>query len=866
MKNLILLVLLLINSASALEDDYKRFHSIEESKKPEKVSVQLHWKYQFQYAGFIAAKEQGFYEDVGLDVELKEYEFGTDIVDEVVSGRSTFGVYNSNILVEYLQDRSIKLVASYFKRSALVLITSTDIKFPKDLLGKTIMANGREDFNLNFKYLFDEYGVNSDQLKLVKHTYDLKDFVNKNVDAMTAFISDQPYKLDKMGVKYNVINPSELGMFNLQLELFTSKDEVKNNPDRVKLFRDATKKGWEYALRHKDETVKLIYDKYSKNISIDSLKNEAREIEKLILPKIYDIGSMDKSFLLKQCELLKMYYKINDTIYLDDFLFTPGNSKIDFTLNEFHYINTTKPIKVCVQPNIFPIDGYASNAQAGIMADIYSLISKKSGLKFVAIESSSVEELRKNVINKTCQIVSVNVTNSNKELLIHTRPFIESYFTLITKLDKSFVQDISILEDVILVVQSQIFKEHILKSHPKLNITVQRDPNRMMKNVLDGNAYAALSLNESADYLVEQYGYGKLKINGFISKENKIKGSIGILKDETVLADIIQKSLDAIPPQKIDSIIKSWMITRYHSETDYSLVWKILIAVSFLVGVMAYHQRKLSSFNAKLASEVKIKTHELKELNESLELTVAEKVQELIQKDKILTAQSKQAVMGEMISMIAHQWRQPLSNITLQISNLQLTKLMGGAIDEEKTDKTLSEISDSIIYLSNTIDDFQTYFHPDKKSTKVEIHELLQKVVNFTLPKINATNISIHIKKEREIYIQVYMNELIQVILNLINNAIDAFEEVDRENKAISLYVKSYKDRFCICVEDNASGISEENMKKLFEPYFSTKGKNGTGLGLYMSQMIIQKQFGGDIKVETSPRGSTFMIEIRDLN
>ncbi len=273
-------------------------------------------------------------------------------------------------------------------------------------------------------------------------------------------------------------------------------------------------------------------------------------------------------------------------------------------------------------------------------------------------------------------------------------------------------------------------------------------------------------------------------------------------------------------------------------------------------------QEQLLNFNIKLATQVEIKTSQLQHINESLEETVQEKIEELIQKDEILTAQSKQAVMGEMISMIAHQWRQPLSSITLQISNLQFKKLLGEEMEDEEITNTLTEISDTIIYLSNTIDDFQTYFHPDKELTKIEITELLQKTLSFVLPRLKDNHVKIDIKSKSNIIITTYMNELIQVILNLLHNSIDALIELNCKEQKINISVEDLDSNIFISISDNAGGIPEDVISRIFEPYFSTKGKNGTGLGLYMSQMIIQKQFNGKLNVKSSPKGSIFSIKI----
>jgi C4-dicarboxylate-specific signal transduction histidine kinase len=313
-------------------------------------------------------------------------------------------------------------------------------------------------------------------------------------------------------------------------------------------------------------------------------------------------------------------------------------------------------------------------------------------------------------------------------------------------------------------------------------------------------------------------------------------------------------------------------------EVKYSLfqvmyISVVLIVVSVIVffyqfkmnearDLILEQQEKLLNFNAELEKQVQDKTAELTEMNISLEEKVKQKIEELIQKDKILTVQSKQAVMGEMISMIAHQWRQPLSTITLQISNLELKRLLGEEIKEEEISKTLREISDTIIYLSETIDDFKTYFHPNKELAEIEIHELLERAINFMLPRLKEGNAKISIEKNENITIQTYINELLQVILNLLNNAIDIFSEFKQADAQIVLSVQNEAENIILSVSDNAKGISEKNLPHIFEPYFSTKGKNGTGLGLYMSQMIIEKQFGGSIEVQTSSAGSTFHVKI----
>ncbi|MBD3823550.1 MAG: two-component sensor histidine kinase [Epsilonproteobacteria bacterium] len=275
-------------------------------------------------------------------------------------------------------------------------------------------------------------------------------------------------------------------------------------------------------------------------------------------------------------------------------------------------------------------------------------------------------------------------------------------------------------------------------------------------------------------------------------------------------------------------------------------------------------QNRLRDFNAKLEQLVDEKTAELSELNSRLEEKVQQKVEELLQKDEILTKQSRQAVMGEMIAMIAHQWRQPLSSVTLQISSLQIGKMLNGRMDEEEVERSLSQINETIMYLSETIEDFKRYFQPDKKEAEVDIADAIRRALNFTMPRLRTKSIDVLFDETQTYIIHTHLNELIQVILNILNNAIDVLEERMIEAPKIFIELERIGGEIKISIEDNAGGIADEALTKIFEPYFSTKGKNGTGLGLYMSQMIAQKQLRGSIEATNTQKGARFCVTIGD--
>ena len=272
-------------------------------------------------------------------------------------------------------------------------------------------------------------------------------------------------------------------------------------------------------------------------------------------------------------------------------------------------------------------------------------------------------------------------------------------------------------------------------------------------------------------------------------------------------------------------------------------------------------KEELEKLARSLESSVEAKTRELQELNNILEERIKSKVRELVEKDALILAQSRQAAMGEMISMIAHQWRQPLSTITLQISNIKINALLGKASVEE-TNNALEHISSTIIYLSETIDDFQSFFKPTKLLELHPICELVERGTNFAKPRLTVADIKLSYNCKEKLHIMTYANEFSQVIINIINNAIDAHLHAKTKAPYIDVEVIAHKKHIEVLITDNAGGIDPKNINNIFEPYFSTKGKNGTGLGLYMSKMIIEKELGGNLSVKNSDTGAVFSIKL----
>ena len=236
---------------------------------------------------------------------------------------------------------------------------------------------------------------------------------------------------------------------------------------------------------------------------------------------------------------------------------------------------------------------------------------------------------------------------------------------------------------------------------------------------------------------------------------------------------------------------------------------------------------------------------------------------ELINQQNLLVEKSKSAAMGEMISMIAHQWRQPLQAVSILIQKLPILKMVKGEISDEMLDEVVGQVSLQLEYMSKTIDDFRDYFKPNKKKEEVYIENVINKSMDFLAYLFKLNGVEIKYKNESTTKIYIFLNEMVQVFINLAKNSCDAMIEKNVENRVISIYSYEKDGSLFIEFEDNAGGMKLEVMGKIFDPYFSTKSKkNGTGLGLYMSKTIIEQHSNGKISVCNTDNGAKFIIKL----
>ncbi len=226
-----------------------------------------------------------------------------------------------------------------------------------------------------------------------------------------------------------------------------------------------------------------------------------------------------------------------------------------------------------------------------------------------------------------------------------------------------------------------------------------------------------------------------------------------------------------------------------------------------------------------------------------------------------LMQQSRLAQMGEMISMIAHQWRQPLAAISATIGTLKLRNMLDN-YEKDFFDKKLDQITLYSQYLSDTINDFRDFFKQDKLLEDGNFEKIIKSTTIIIQPSLDHEGITLTFDLQKGIIINTYINEFKQVVLNILQNAYDVL--VSREIESPEIIIKAYKSTSKVCLEisDNGGGISDEIIHNVFKPYFSTKKQDGTGLGLYMSRIIIEDHCKGSISVTNSALGAVFTIKV----
>lgn len=293
-------------------------------KNLQTVILQLKWLHQFQFAGYYTAIEKRYYQDAGLNVIIKEGKPGLNFADEVISKHADYGIDMPVLLLDRNEGKPVVVLAAIFQHSPEALIARKDsgITSPHDMIGKRILM--RPHGHAENRAMLRREGTSEDQLKIIDHSWDINDLIERKVDVSGAYITDFPFLMQERGIPYSLIRPITYGIDFYGDCIFTSEEKTKKQPDQVKAFLEASLKGWNYAMSHKEEIVELILQKYSSRLSKAALLFEAEAMQELIFPDLIEMGHMNPGRWKHIGDTFVKLGMLEPDYSLDGFLYNPN--------------------------------------------------------------------------------------------------------------------------------------------------------------------------------------------------------------------------------------------------------------------------------------------------------------------------------------------------------------------------------------------------------------------------------------------------------------------------------------------------------------------------------------------------------------
>ena len=542
---------------------------------PKQVTLQLFWKHQFEFAGYYAAKELGFYEEAGLDVNIREYQLGMDVNEEVLSGHAQFAAVSSSVIKNYLQGKPVKLLANIFKHSALVLLSHRDagIRTPGDLYGKRLMLTSQERNAVEFLSFFAKNGIDSKKLSYVDHNFDPMATVNGQADVMSAYITNQPFILQQKGIPYNILDPAAYGVDFYGDSLITSAKLSEQRPELVEAFKEASLMGWAYALQHPEEIIELILNKYNTtNKSREALRYEATETAKLILPETYPLGSIDPERVRHIANAMYKAGVIKDKPDIESLIFGPElKSRLsltqsdialtDLTLDEQAWLATHKKIVVGGEKDWAPFDFVdKAGKYTGIANDYLKIIGEKLGIEVEVITGPSWNELLSMIRHKEIDVLPAIYHSKEREDYVHyTTSYIRVTEFVFSCSDNKTISNFNDLQDkTIIVVKGYTIEGFLRSNYPEFNLITAPTIQDALKKLITGKADAFINDIISTSYHIKELSLVGIKpIAPIPFLEPTVH--MAVRKDWPVLKNLINRILKTITESEHNAIKNHWI-------------------------------------------------------------------------------------------------------------------------------------------------------------------------------------------------------------------------------------------------------------------------------------------------------------------
>ncbi|MBU0721137.1 diguanylate cyclase [bacterium] len=570
------------------------------------MSLQLQWLDQFQFAGYYVAKEKGFYRDVGLDVELLQFDNTISTVESVLSSKATYGIGRSSLIIDRSNGKEIVLLASAFQSSPSVLIATkqSNIKTVLDFVGKRIMMTNDAVSSVAIQAMMNSNGVLTNKTIKQKHSFDVDDLINQKTDLMASYISNEPFLLNEKGIEYTIFDPKSYGFDFYSDILFTSANEIKNHRQRAISFTEASVRGWIYAFDHIDETVELILKKYNvQNKSKAALKFEAEALKKLAYYNNEEFGHIDKVKIEKIHDYYHVMGWLKDEIDIDAFIQHEHRSKLYFLLSkkEQEYLKDNKIITFTNLPNWLPFEGVdKNNNYLGIVADHLGLVESALGIEFQKIISRSWNESLDIAMNEKATVISGDISDTVlNEKFNPIESYVKNPIVIIMKHSADYVDKLNeIANKKIAVIKNHVYTDEVYEQRPNIQFIEVDNIENGLLGIEIGKYDAMLAPLAMASYNITKMSLEDISIVG--KTDLIMQLTLFVNKKEPLLHSILNKAMKNISDTQHQNILTKWRHTNNITKIDYTLIWKIFAFMALVLAFIIYRYHIIKEHNKQL--------------------------------------------------------------------------------------------------------------------------------------------------------------------------------------------------------------------------------------------------------------------------
>ena len=546
----------------------------------EKIVLQLKWFHQFQFAGYYAAKEKGFYDEVGLNVEIRQRDLKYNNIDEVINGNAQYGVADSILILYRLKQQPVVIVSPIFQHSPSVFISlkKSNISSVYELNNKDILFYPNDTDGFSLLAMIKKFDLD---VNLVRERYkdDYMRLINNEVDVMPAYIANEPFLFKEKGYDVNIINPTNYGFDMYGDMLFTNEDEAKNNPIRVEKFKEATLKGWKYALENKEEIIQLINEKYSKEKSIEHLRYEANAIDSLINKDVTPLGYLDQGRIRYISEMYEYYGLTESKIDLNDFLFdeiSKKDKKLSLSDEEIKYLKDNPILKVHNFDSLPPYNFTLNNYPKGFVIDYIQLVGKVLGVKIEFIQNKSLKESFDMLENNQLDILpNIAISDERKKTIDFTNYSLVNFQISLGVNKQSDIKSLSDLKNKKVSVVENFFLEDILKKeYPSIILYKTKNTEEAIEAVASNKADAVIHNLSTIEYWINKNWLSNLKT--IVLKDDNIQTIVplhlGVKKDNLVLKSILEKANQNISEKDTRNLVDKWLKNSFYEEIKLSQI------------------------------------------------------------------------------------------------------------------------------------------------------------------------------------------------------------------------------------------------------------------------------------------------------